>query len=406
MTTVSAAGGRRERRLSSAALIAARTVVRAGPALILLLLVITMFVLTPAFLTVGNLGNVGTQASVVAILGIGQFFAILTRGIDLSVGSVVSLATVVGALVFARTGSGVAAVAGMLGVGLLVGVVNGLVLVKWHIPHPFIVTLGMLNIASGVALLLSGGSAILGVPPAVSALGSAYLGPLPVAVLFTAGLALLAYGFTNYVKGGRWLYAVGGNPEGARRAGIPVGAVLVLAYALAGGFAACAALLVAGRTGTGYPTAGLGLELDAIAAVIIGGTSFFGGRGTIGGVLIGALSLAVIRNGLNLLNVDSFWQQVAIGVVVIAAVGFDVVRARLERRLASAGLGTESPARSRGGRGSERDGEDGSRGAGTGSTAGREVGGTSTTDVADHREGGTTSASEPGDAALGSGRPR
>lgn len=192
----------------------------------------------------------------------------------------------------------------------------------------------MLNIASGVALLLSGGSAILGVPTVLSTLGTGDVGFLPAAVLFTAALALVAHAFTTRVKLGRWLFAVGGSPDGARRAGIPVNAVLVTAYALSGLFAGLGAILIAGRTGTGYPTAGVGLELDAIAAVIIGGTSFFGGRGTIANVLVGALILAILRNGLNLLNVSSFWQQVAIGAIVIAAVGLDVVRTRLEHRFA------------------------------------------------------------------------
>lgn len=308
--------------------------VRSGPVLILLVLVLAMFIATPVFLTATNLGDVGTQAAVVAILGIGQFLVIVTRGIDLSIGSVLSLATVAGALVFARAPSGVLTVATMLAAGLVVGLLNGVILVGWKIPHPFIVTLGMLNIASGVALLLSGGSAILGVPTVLSTLGTGDVGFLPAAVLFTAALALVAHAFTTRVKLGRWLFAVGGSPDGARRAGIPVNAVLVTAYALSGLFAGLGAILIAGRTGTGYPTAGVGLELDAIAAVIIGGTSFFGGRGTIANVLVGALILAILRNGLNLLNVSSFWQQVAIGAIVIAAVGLDVVRTRLEHRFA------------------------------------------------------------------------
>lgn len=308
--------------------------VSAGPSLILAILLVGMFIATPAFLTVDNLGDVGTQAAVVAILGIGQFLVIVTQGIDLSVGSTLSLATVTGALVFNDLKSSWPVIPVMLLTGLVVGLINGGVLVKWRIPHPFIVTLGMLNVASGLALLLSDGSAILNMPQFVQTLGSGYIGVIPVAVLFTAGLAIIAYGFTTRVKLGRWLFAVGGNPEGARRSGIPVGLVLITAYALCGVFAALGAIVTAGRTNAGYPTAGLTLELDAIAAVIIGGTSFFGGRGTIGNVIIGALILAVIRNGLNLLNVNSFWQQVAIGAIVVGAVGIDVLRTRLEKQLA------------------------------------------------------------------------
>ncbi len=312
----------------------AHRLVKLGPLLILALLMLGMFIATPAFLTVSNLGNVGTQAAVVAILGIGQFFVIITQGIDLSIGSVLSLSTVTGALAFASGANFGLVVAAMAGTGLVIGLINGIVLVTWKIPHPFIVTLGMLNIAAGIALLLSDGSAILGMPSGVQTLGSGYVGVIPVAVLFTAALVLIAYIFSARAKIGRWLFAVGGNPEAARRAGIPVAGVLILAYAISGLFGGLGAIVIAGRTNAGYPTAGLTLELDAIAAVIIGGTSFFGGRGSILNVIVGALILAIIRNGLNLLNVTSFWQQVAIGTIVVVAVGIDVMRTRLERHFA------------------------------------------------------------------------
>jgi len=312
----------------------ANIVVHTGPSLILLLLIVVMYILTPNFLTTSNLGDVGTQAAVVCILGIGQFFVIVTQGIDLSIGSTLSLATVTGALVYGGINSGPLVLLTMLATGVVVGLINGIVLVKWRIPHPFIVTLGMLNVASGVALLLSNGTAILGMPKVIVTLGSGYIGNIPVAAVFTAGLAVLAWLFTSRVKLGRWLYAVGGNTEGARRSGIPVGAVLITTYALSGLAAGLGAIVTAGRTNSGYPTAGLSLELDAIAAVIIGGTSFFGGRGNIGNVIVGALILAIIRNGLNLLNVSSFWQQVAIGLIIVLAVGADVLRTRLERRFA------------------------------------------------------------------------
>jgi ribose transport system permease protein len=310
--------------------------VRTGPVLILVLLCIVLFTATPDFLTAGNIANIGIQTSVVAILALGQFMVILTQGIDLSVGSVLSLASVVGAMLYVHGQVGEFAIVGMLLVGMLVGFINGFVLTRWRIPHPFIVTLGTLNVAAGIALLLSNGSAVLGSPAIATFLGTARILGIPVPVIFTIVLATLAWLFTNRIQAGRWLYALGGNPEGAKRAGIPVKNLLTMAYVLSGLLAACAAIVLVGRTSSGYPIAGLGLELDAIAAVIIGGTSFFGGRGTVGNVIVGALILGVLRNGLNLLNVSSFWQQVAIGVILVVAVGIDVLRSDIEKKIRTA----------------------------------------------------------------------
>ena len=324
------------RRQLNPALRVSLRAVRIGPILILLLIALVMFIATPDFLTLSNFGNIGIQSSVVAILALGQFMVILTRGIDLSVGSIVSLTSVIGAMLFVGTGLGPVSILAMLLVGTGVGFINGFVFVQFKIPHPFIVTLGTLNVAAGVALLISSGSAILGAPEFAVWVGSGRVGGVPVAVLFTAFLALAAWFFTSRVQSGQWLYAMGGNPEGARRAGIPVNKMLIATYMLSGFFAACAAIVILGRTSSGYPTAGLGLELDSIAAVIIGGASFFGGRGNIGNVIVGALILGVLRNGLNLLNVSSFWQQVAIGVILVVAVGIDVLRTRIEAKIRTA----------------------------------------------------------------------
>ena len=325
----------RRRQLNPALRIALRAV-RLGPILILLIIAVAMWIATPQFLTLSNFGNIGLSSSVVAILALGQFMVILTQGIDLSVGSILSLTSVIGAMLFVTTGMGPISLIAMLLVGVGVGFINGFVFVKFKIPHPFIVTLGMLNVAAGAALLLSNGSAILGAPDFAVWIGSGRIAGVPVAVLFTAVLAVAAWYFTNRIKAGQWLYAMGGNPEGARRAGIPVNKMLIATYMISGFFAACAAIVVLGRTDSGYPTAGLGLELDAIAAVIIGGASFFGGRGNVGNVIVGALILGVLRNGLNLLNVSSFWQQVAIGVILVLAVGIDVLRTRIEGRIRTA----------------------------------------------------------------------
>lgn len=320
-------------RSRSPVLVLGLRAVRIGPALILLLIILAFFIATPNFLTISNLANVGTQTTVVAVLALGQFMVIVTRGIDLSVGSILSLTSVVGAQLFVSAHLGNFALIATVVVGMLIGLINGTVLVKWRIPHPFIVTLGMLNVAGGAALLLSGGSAVLGAPSIAIAIGNRDFLGIPIAVIFALALTVIAWLFTSRVQAGRWLYALGGNPEGATRSGIPVNKVLIMTYILSGLFAACAAIIVMGRTESGYPIAGLGLELDSIAAVIIGGTSFFGGRGTIGNVVVGALILGVLRNGLNLLNVSSFWQQVAIGLILVVAVGIDVLRTDIEKKI-------------------------------------------------------------------------
>jgi ribose transport system permease protein len=308
---------------------------QAGPVLILLLVGATMTALSPFFLTERNLTNLGFQTSIVAVLALGQLLVILTRGIDLSVGSVVALSGVLGGVVAGGSadGSGVAVIAAMVLTGAAVGAANGLILVKGRVMNPFIVTLGTLSIVRGIALVVSDAETVTGLPPAVGTTGTGLLGPLPVPAVLVAVLAVLTWLVLSRTQWGRWIYAVGGNPEGARRMGIPVGRVLISVYVLCGLAAGIAGLLVAGRTNAGSPTAGQLLELDAITAVIIGGASFFGGRGTVGNVVAGALIIGVLRNGLNLLDVTPFWQSIAIGVLVILSLELDVLRGHLEQRL-------------------------------------------------------------------------
>jgi ribose transport system permease protein len=301
----------------------------AGPLLILAVLIAAMALLSPYFLTRQNLTNLGFQASFVAVLAMGQLLVIITRGIDLSVGSTVGLAGVVAAT--AATGSGSLAL--FVAVGLGVGLANGAVLVYGRVMNPFIVTLGTLGIARGLALVLSDGETRTGLPPVVSTLGSDTVGWVPIPVLIVAVLALALGTLLGRTQWGRWIYAVGGNPEGARRAGIPADGVLLSVYALCGLLAGTAGILVAGRTDSASPQAGQLLELDAITAVIIGGASFLGGRGRVSNVLAGALIIGVIRNGLDLLGVSPFWQLIAVGVLVILSLELDVLRERLERRL-------------------------------------------------------------------------
>lgn len=304
-------------------------VVQAGPLLILALLFTAMALLSPYFLTGRNLTNLGFQAAFVAVLALGQLLVIITRGIDLSVGSVVGLAAVLAA----SAGGGAATLLVFGACGLAVGLANGSILVWGRVMNPFIVTLGTLGIVRGLALVLSDGQTQTGLDPVVSAIGSESVAGVPVPVLIVAALAVALAVMLGRTQWGRWIYAVGGNPDGARRAGIPAGRVLVSVYALSGVMAGIAAILIAGRTDSASPLAGQLLELDAITAVIIGGASFLGGRGSVAGVLAGALIIGVIRNGLDLLSVSPFWQMIAIGTLVILSLELDVVRGQLETRL-------------------------------------------------------------------------
>jgi ribose transport system permease protein len=201
------------------------------------------------------------------------------------------------------------------------------------VPHPFIVTLASLSIARGLALWAAHGTLIPNMPHGVDVLGGGSIGWLPYSFFVVAGLAIVAVIGTTYLVWGRWLYAVGGNPDAARRSGIPVGRVLVAVYALSGLAAGVGGLLTAGLIDAGSPTAGDLSELDSIAAVIIGGAAFAGGRGNVGNALVGAFTIGVIRNAMNLNNVNAFYQLMAIGVVVLLAVEGDVIRGYVENRV-------------------------------------------------------------------------
>jgi ribose transport system permease protein len=306
--------------------------IRTGPALMLLVVIAAASALSPFFFTTRNLGNVLSQTAVIAVLAIAQLLVIVTRGIDLSVGSTVALAAVVGALVFESVPSGPLVVLVMLGTGLLVGTVNGAALVWGRLPHPFIVTLATLSVAHGLALWLAGGQPHRGMPDVIQLIGGESIGWLPYSALLVVALALAVWFLSTRMVWGRWIYAVGGNPDGARRAAIPVNGVLVSVYMLSGLAAGIAAFITSGRLNAGSPTFGELAELDAIAAVVIGGASFLGGRGTVTNALVGALMIGVIRNAMNLLNVDAFIQPIVIGVVILIAVELDVVRGAMERR--------------------------------------------------------------------------
>lgn len=305
----------------------------------LIALVIAMSALSGDFLTADNLLNVGVQAAVTAILAFGVTFVIVSAGIDLSVGSVAALSATV--LAWSATSQGIPVVLAVVlavATGIACGLVNGILTSYGKLP-PFIATLAMLSVARGLSLVISQGSPIA-FPDSVSHLGDTLGGWLPVPVLVMVAMGLI----TAFVLGrtyiGRSMYAIGGNEEAARLSGLRVKKQKLAIYAFSGLFAAAAGIVLAARLSSAQPQAAQGYELDAIAAVVIGGASLAGGTGKASGTLIGALILAVLRNGLNLLSVSAFWQQVVIGVVIALAVLLDTVRRKAGATPAAAGTGS------------------------------------------------------------------
>ncbi|MBT2492992.1 substrate-binding domain-containing protein [Streptomyces sp. ISL-96] len=314
----------------------------------LVVLVVAMSLLSGDFLTTQNLLNVGVQAAVTAILAFGVTFVIVSAGIDLSVGSVAALSATV--LAWMATSEGVPvwiAVILAVGTGIACGLVNGALVSYGKLP-PFIATLAMLSIGRGLSLVISQGSPIA-FPDSVSVLGDTLGGWLPVPVLVMIAMGLVTALILGRTYIGRSMYAIGGNEEAARLSGLRVKRQKLVIYALSGLFAAVAGIVLASRLVSAQPQAAQGYELDAIAAVVIGGASLAGGVGKASGTLIGALILAVLRNGLNLLSVSAFWQQVVIGVVIALAVLLDTLRRR-------AGGGSAAPTASSGASGNGRKG--------------------------------------------------
>ena len=309
---------------------------RYGILLVIILIGTVMYLLQPdVFLSWRNITNIFKQTAANGMLSIGMFLVILTAGIDLSVGSVLALGMMSLAV---SNAAGVPWPAVLLLsplVGMAAGFVNGVGITKLRMPHPFIMTLGMLFMARGLANLISGGVPYSGLPDAVRYLGSAriFLGEydgikynLPVVFLFTVCVYFAFWVLLEHTVFGRRVYAIGGNPQAVRVSGISVDRTLIIVYTLCGLMAGIAGLIMAGRTNSGFPNAGIGMELEAIAAVIIGGASFFGGRGHVLGIFGGVMIMGLIKNGLNLNDVSSFWQQILIGAIIVFAVFIDVLR--------------------------------------------------------------------------------
>ena len=299
---------------------------RIGLPVVLITLAAVFSLANHNFLTVANFSNVARQYSPLALISIGQTFVILNGGIDLSVGALMALISVCTALAMLAWGFLPGMLAGLV-LGTGVGAANGLLVARTPIP-PFIVTLGALSISRGSAFTISGGQPISGLPTPLLWLGSGTLGPVPVPAALALAAFALAHVVLTQTPFGFNTLAIGGNEEASRLSGVPVARHKGMAYALSGFLAASAGLILTARTFSGQPTIGESQELYAIAAVVIGGTRLGGGEGSVVQTLFGVLIIAILGNGLNLLNVSSFIQMILIGVIIILAVGTDFVRER------------------------------------------------------------------------------
>jgi ribose transport system permease protein len=310
------------------------------PLIALAMMVVALTLLSDKFLTFANQRNILLQISVNLCLSIGMTLIILTGGIDLSVGAMLGLAGAVAAgllknglvlkafsVVLQFTPFG-AIVAGIL-VGLALGWFNGIAITRFKLP-PFVATLGMLSIARGLTMLWTGGFPVTDLGPKFGFIGAGFFLGVPMAVWISAALVVIFYFISKRTTLGRYIYAVGGSEKASAFSGVNVNRIKLWVYALGGALAAVAGLIVTARLDAADPKAGLGYELDSIAAVVIGGTSLSGGRGSILGTVLGCLIIGVLNNGLFLLNVSPFWQQVVKGFVILAAVAADKLGARKE----------------------------------------------------------------------------
>jgi ribose transport system permease protein len=275
------------------------------------------------FFSAQNFRNIGVAAAALAAVSFGQTFTILTAGLDLSVGSTVALVSIVGAFAMRNYGVGPGVLAA-LACGAAAGLVNGLVITKLKV-FPFIATLATLSIFSGLALSLSAGVPVTGVPVDFSDLAYELMFGIPVPVVIAAAVLAVSHVILTYTRLGRRIYAVGGNEEAARLSGINIDGVKLAAYALSGFCAAVGSVILTARVASGQPALGASLPLESVAAVVLGGVSLFGGRGSVIGVAFGVMFVSILSNGLNMLNVSSYTQMMVIGAALILAVALDQV---------------------------------------------------------------------------------
>lgn len=295
-----------------------------GILLILLLLVVIMGILSPKyFLTVNNLTQIILQSSITILIALGEFFAILIAGIDLSVGSVLALTGMVTAkMLVAGVPIFLAILLGGVVLGGVLGLINGFLVVRTGL-HPFIITLGGLTIFRGLTLVISNARPVYGFPPEFQQMVAGDIFGIPIPIIIALTVAVIFYIFTTKTIPGRNLYAIGGNQDSAWLSGVNVTIHKMVVFTLSGISAGIAGVVMIGRLGAAEPLAGQGFELYAIAAAIIGGTSFFGGKGRITGVVIGAIIIGLINNSLNILNVPTFYQQIVMGSLIIGSVFLD-----------------------------------------------------------------------------------
>jgi inositol transport system permease protein len=298
-----------------------------GTTLFLALLIIFFASQNQRFMSMRNLTNILTEGSIYGIIAVGMTFVILTAGVDLSVGSLLAFAGMAGASVVRLIGADVStswliALSTAISVGAAAGYLQGRAVTLLGIP-PFIVTLGGMTIWRGATLILHDGAPISGFDEAYRGWGTGTIAHVPVPVAVFALIAALGYVVQRYTRYGRHVYAVGGNPEAARLNGLNVAAIITSVYLIVGVLSGLAGFLQSARLGAAEATAGAGYELRVIASVVIGGASLSGGRGGIGGTIIGALLIGVLTNGLVIMHVSSYWQQVIIGLIIVAAVAFD-----------------------------------------------------------------------------------
>lgn len=311
-----------------AAFMREKSALRLESLIVLALLVAVMSYASPYFLTLANIFNIVLATSTIGILAIGATFVIGSAGIDLSVGSIMAFAGVVGAMVAAHLGlPWWLAVPACLAAGAFAGWINGLIVAYGGVPA-FVVTLGMMGVARGVALLITDGQAVYGLPEALIWLGQGRPFGIPVPAIGFIVTAIILHFVLTHTRFGRHTLVIGDNEHGAMAMGVPVRSLRIKIYALSGLTGGLAGLFTMARVNAGDPTAGMNFELAAITASIIGGTHLFGGRATILGTVIGALIMGVLQNGLNLLAIPSFWQQISIGIVLVAAVWLDQLAKR------------------------------------------------------------------------------
>ena len=285
----------------------------------LLILCIVISFITPRFLSIGNIKNVLTQVSVNAVIAIGMSFVILTGGIDLSVGSILAVSAAAAASIIKSTGNIYLAIIVALAIGCVIGLINGVLISKGRI-QAFIVTLATMTIFRGITYVYTNGTPISGLGQNFSGIGNKMILGLPIPVVIMVIVFGIAFYILSQTRYGRYLYALGGNEDSARLSGINTDKVKTLVYVICGATAALSGIIVTSRIGSASPNAGVGFELDAIAAVVVGGTSLSGGEGSVVGTIIGALIIGVLSNGLNLVNVSPFYQAIVKGLVILLAV--------------------------------------------------------------------------------------